>query len=123
MTVTSVCTHAFGRLALFQGSLPPHPNRAPLVGNSGFRIGRERRIGDSAAQEIDGLLDCAIILLVGRHVGLRARLFVAFRLQVAAQRRLTLRVIGPRLQIVWALPGAPLCRAQCLSPGWNGPRA
>ena len=23
----------------------------------------------------------------------------------------------------WALPGAPLCPAQCLSPGWNGPRA
>jgi hypothetical protein len=67
------------------GSLALHDFRNRLsVGNSGLPIGRECRIGDSAAQEVNGFLEGAIILLVGRYVRLRARLFVAFRLQVAA---------------------------------------
>src|SRR6202023_4081006 len=70
-----------------------------LVGNSGLRVGRERRIGDSAAQEIERLLERAIVLLVRRHIGLRAGLFVAFRLEVAAAGRLALG-ISPRLEIL-----------------------
>ena len=67
------------------GSLAHHDFRNRLsVGNSGVTVGRECRIGDSAAQEVNGFLEGAIILLVGRYVRLRAQLFVAFRLQVAA---------------------------------------
>ena len=65
-----------------------------LVGSSRFRIGRECGIGNRAPQEIKRLLERAVILFVGRHVGLRAGLFATLCLEVTAQRRLTLRVVG-----------------------------
>ena len=45
---------------------------AALFRNCGLRIGRERRVSDRAAQKIEGLFERAIVLFVGRHVGLRA---------------------------------------------------
>ena len=41
-----------------------------LVGSRRLRIGRERRIGDGALQEIERLLERAVVLLVGRNIGL-----------------------------------------------------
>ncbi len=87
--------YVFATSAALIASSTSHPARALAlahhdfrnrlsVGNSGLPVGRKCRIGDSAAQEVSGFLEGAIILLVGRYVRLRARLFVAFRLQVAA---------------------------------------
>jgi hypothetical protein len=45
---------------------------AALFRSCGLRIGRERRVSDRAAQKIEGLFERAIVLFVGRHVGLRA---------------------------------------------------
>jgi hypothetical protein len=55
------------------------------LGSTGLRIWRERRVGNRAAQEIERLLERTVVFLVWRYVGLRASLFVAFRLEVAAQ--------------------------------------
>jgi hypothetical protein len=63
-----------------------------------FRIWRERRVGNGAAQKIKRLLERAIIFLVRRHVRLRARLLVAFALEMATERSLAFD-IGVRLQI------------------------
>jgi hypothetical protein len=65
---------------------------SPLLRNCGLRIGRERRISDRPAQKIERLFQCTVVLFVGRHVGLRAHFFSTFRLEVLAQRRLTLDV-------------------------------
>ena len=71
---------------------------AALFRNCDLRIGRERRVSDRAAQKTEGLFERAIVLFVGRHIGLRARFFGTFGLEMPAQRRLTLG-IGTRLQI------------------------
>jgi hypothetical protein len=55
------------------------------LGSTGLRIWRERRVGNLAAQEIERLRERTVVFLVWRYVGLRASLFVAFRLEVAAQ--------------------------------------
>src|ERR1700688_4076576 len=68
------------------------PGRSRSVRNGGLRIRRERRVRDRAAQEIERLLERAIVLLVRRHIGLRVGLFVSFLLGVGEQRRLALRM-------------------------------
>jgi hypothetical protein len=68
------------------------------LANSSFRVRRECRICDRAAEKIERLLERTVILFVRRHVGLRARFFSAFRLEVAAERGLAFH-IGARLQI------------------------
>ena len=45
---------------------------AALFRSCGLRIGRERCVSDRAAQKIEGLFERAIVLFVGRHVGLGA---------------------------------------------------
>ena len=45
---------------------------AALFRSCGLRIGRECRVSDRAAQKIEGLFERAIVLFVGRHIGLRA---------------------------------------------------
>ena len=81
-----------GSVRVIMSRLLSHDRRAPtghcavfLLGNSGLRIWRERRVGNRAAQEIKGLLERTIVLLVWWYVGLRAGLFSAYRLEMAAQ--------------------------------------
>lgn len=59
--------------------------RCLALANSSFRIRRECRIRDRAAEKIERLLERAVILFVRWHVGLRARFFSAFRLEVTAE--------------------------------------
>ncbi len=73
--------------------------RRRSIRNSSLRLRGKCRIGDRAAQKIERLLERAVILFVRWHIGLRAGLFGAFRLEVAAQRRLALGA-SPHLQIV-----------------------
>ena len=61
-------------------------------GNRSLRIWRECRVRDRAAQQIESFLERAIVLLDLRHIRLRARLFGALGLHVAAQRRLALGI-------------------------------
>ena len=71
---------------------------ATRLANSSFRIRREGRVCDHAAKKIERFLERSVILFVRRHVGLRARFFSAFRLEVAAERDLAFD-ISARLQI------------------------
>ena len=57
---------------------------AALFRNCDLRIGRERRVSDRAAQKTEGLFERAIVLFVGRHIGLRARFFGTFGLEMAS---------------------------------------
>jgi pimeloyl-ACP methyl ester carboxylesterase len=72
-----------------------HPRKSSLFSNCGIRIGRERCISDCAAQKIERLFECTIVLFVSRHVRLRASFFGTFRFKVAPQRRLTLGFGAP----------------------------
>ena len=66
------------------------------IGDGGLRIWREGGVGRRAAQEIERHLERLLVLLVRRHIGLRARFFGALRLEVTAQRCLALGVDGCR---------------------------
>src|SRR5580704_16492616 len=72
---------------------------AYLVRNRGLRIRREGGVGRGAAQEVERHFQRRVVLLIRRHVGLRAGLFAALGLEVAAQRRFALGV-GPRFEVV-----------------------
>jgi hypothetical protein len=43
--------------------------KSSLLGNGGLRVGRDGRIRNGAAQEVKGLLERAVVLFLGRHVG------------------------------------------------------
>ena len=67
------------------------------LANSSLRIWRECRVRNGAAKKIEHFFKFKRAIL-RRHVGLRARFFSAFRLEVAAERGLAFHV-GARLQI------------------------
>src|SRR5262245_28974867 len=62
-------------------------------------VRRDGRVVGGAAQEVDRHLERLVVIRIGRNIGLRAGLFVALGLEMAAQRRLALGV-GPRLQFL-----------------------
>ena len=68
------------------------------LANNSFRIRREGRVRNGTAKKIERFLERLIVLFVRRHVGLRARFFGAFRLEVTAERGLACD-IGARLKI------------------------
>jgi hypothetical protein len=43
--------------------------KSSLLGNGGLGVGRDGRIRNGAAQEVKGLLERAVVLFLGRHVG------------------------------------------------------
>jgi hypothetical protein len=74
------------------------PVLLPRLANSSLRIRREGRVRNGAAKKIERFLEGAIVLFLRWHVGLRARFFSTFRLEVTAERGLALD-IGARLQV------------------------
>ena len=69
------------------------------VMNRRLRIGREGGIARRSVQQVEGHLECLIVRLIGRNIGLRAGLLGALGSEVAAQRCFALEV-GLGLQVI-----------------------
>ena len=61
-----------------------HQDPCRSIWNGSLRIRREGGVAGRAAQEIERQLERLVVLLVWRHIGLRARFFGALRLEVTA---------------------------------------
>src|SRR5215475_8836824 len=70
-----------------------------LRNRGGLRVRRERRVGLDPAHQLERQIERLVVLGLRRHVGLRAALLLALRLEMATQRRFAPR-LGARLHLV-----------------------